>query len=68
MKRQGYKANLAKMNEKEYFVLTGVSYVAIKVSRGCSEVQDDRGEMLQMHRVRLAELLAKYKAREADEV
>lgn len=58
LKREGYLPKV--VNEKDYFPLTGVSYVVIKVTRGCSPVRKDRGEVAEMHRQRLIGLLQKY--------
>lgn len=60
LKRQGYRAKLALPNEVEYFPLSGVSYVVVKVTRGCSPVSEERPEMLLRHRKRLVKLLKKY--------
>jgi len=54
-------------NEKEYFPLTGVSYVTVKVSRGCSPLHSDRKELIEKHRERLVKLLAKYSSQEEEE-
>ncbi|KAI0560864.1 hypothetical protein FGB62_98g032 [Gracilaria domingensis] len=59
--RHGYRARNALLNEKEYFPLTGVSYVVVKVTRGCSPYDmDQRRDMFERHRGRLTQLLKKY--------
>lgn len=61
MKRQGYRAKYALPNEVEYFPLSGVSYVVVKVTRGCAPLRkQERTDMLQRHRKRLVDLLRKY--------
>lgn len=60
LKRQGYRAKLALPNEVEYFPLAGVSYVVMKVTRGCAPVSEERPAMLLRHRKRLVKLLKKY--------
>lgn len=61
LKRQGYRAKFALPNEVEYFPLSGVSYVVVKVTRGCAPMpKQDRTDMLQRHRKRLVKLLRKY--------
>lgn len=61
LKRQGYRAKFALPNEVEYFPLSGVSYVVVKVTRGCAPMRkQERSDMLQRHRSRLVKLLRKY--------
>lgn len=61
LRRHGYNAKAAKLNEKEYFPLTGMSYVVVKVTRGCSPYNErERSEMFARHRGRLIDLLKKY--------
>lgn len=45
-------------DEKEFFPLTGVSYVCIKVSAGCSRKYDRKVKMMEReHRSRLENML-----------
>ncbi|PXF39938.1 hypothetical protein BWQ96_10356 [Gracilariopsis chorda] len=61
IKHHGYRAKMANLNEKEYFPLSGVSYVVIKVTRGCSPCDNkQRSEMFARHLGRLTQLLKKY--------
>lgn len=64
--RHGYNPWMVGRNEKEFFPLTGVSYVAVKVARGCSPLHRDRRGDVDKHRRRLLELLQKYKGAEEE--
>eukprot|EP00177_Eucheuma_denticulatum_P004474 GFKZ01008135.1.p1 GENE.GFKZ01008135.1~~GFKZ01008135.1.p1 ORF type:complete len:501 (-),score=60.16 GFKZ01008135.1:656-2158(-) len=66
LRRHGYNPWMVGRNEKEFFPLTGVSYVAIKVARGCSPLRKDRRDEVDKHRRRLLELLQKYKGTEEE--
>lgn len=67
LRRQGYNPKYAFKNEQEYFPLSGVSYVAIKVSRGHSPLDtEQRGQMLDRHRQRVVKLLKKYTGKLGD--
>lgn len=69
LRRQSYNPKFAFKNEREYFSLAGVSYVAMKVSRGCTTIDvDQRAEMLDRHRHRVVELLKKYTGKLGDAV
>lgn len=45
LKREGFTKRMEKRNEKEYFPLTGVSYLVAKVSRGCRHADGDAKDM-----------------------
>lgn len=65
MRRQNYTARMAARGEKEFFPLTGVSYVVMKVSPGCTHVPRDRMRALvSENRVRLEHLLRMHHALE----
>lgn len=58
---------MVRSNEKEFIPLSGISYVVVKVTRGCSPLRKDRMEVVEKHRKRLLELLQKYKTAEEEE-
>lgn len=61
LKRHGYDAARARKNEKEFIPLTGVSYVVMKVTRGYAPgVDEERREVLDLHKERFGKLLQKY--------
>lgn len=56
LKREGFTKRMEKRNEKEYFPLTGVSYLVAKVSRGCRHADADSKDMAMLrlqHRQKL---------------
>lgn len=58
MRRQGYDERMAAAGEKEFFPLSGVSYVVMKVSAGCTPHPRERMRALAMeNRVRLEHVL-----------
>lgn len=65
MRRQNYTVRMAARGEKEFFPLTGVSYVVMKVSPGCTHVPRERMRALvSENRVRLEHLLRMHHALE----
>lgn len=58
LKRVGFDPVKAPQNEKEHFPLTGVSYVVLKVSKGCTtDVLDERPLVREEHQQRLDGML-----------
>lgn len=58
MRRRGYTEKHARKNEKEFFPLTGVSYVVVKVSKGVRRREGEVRSVMEVdHRKRLENLL-----------
>lgn len=58
MKREGFTKRMENRNEKEYFPLTGVSYLVAKVTRGCKHTENENIPSLrQEHKRRLDNML-----------
>lgn len=54
LKREGFTKKMEARNEKEFFPLTGISYLVAKVSRGCKHAENDYIPSLRMeHKRRL---------------
>lgn len=58
LKREGFTKRMENRNEKEYFPLSGVSYLVAKVTRGCKHVDNTKIPELRMeHKRRLDNML-----------
>lgn len=58
LRRETYTSKMRRKNEKEYFPLTGVSYVVMKVSEGCGPINiEERDATRRHHRQRLDSML-----------
>lgn len=58
LKREGFTKRMENRNEKEYFPLTGISYLVAKVTRGCKHTDNENIPSLRMeHKRRLDNML-----------
>lgn len=58
LKREGFTKRMENRNEKEYFPLTGISYLVAKVTRGCKHTDNENIPSLRTeHKRRLDNML-----------